>query len=95
MSPDSSSTTNRDPYEGIRADHLAVMPLPTHTSSRVFGDGSTTDFVRERDFQSMLPDIVGLDMMDPRNQALLSAKARAPTILDRSAVCSELAQTNL
>ncbi len=70
-------------YQGIRTEDLAVMPhAPSNNNSWTYGIG-LVDFVRERDYQSLMPHLNEIDINDPNNQSILDAKARAPKILDR------------
>lgn len=70
---------------GVKNEEFAVMPLlhKSNVSDAWASGNSMTDFVRERDFQLAMPNLLHLDVNDPSNQTLLTAKSRAPKIMDR------------
>ena len=74
---------NTNSYQGIRTEDLATLPhAAAQNSTWAYGIG-LVDFVRERDFQSLMPSLQDIDINDPRNEDILDAKSRAPKILDR------------
>ncbi len=76
------TASNRDGFSGFSGLGIGLGGDSGGAAGWTSGN-AMTDFVREKDFQMLLPLSSDLDLNDPRNAVVLGAKARAPKIMDR------------
>lgn len=74
-------------FNGVKPEDIAVIP-PVKASmdsavQRVQGRGKMSDFARENDFQSLLPDADFIDVNDPSNEVLLHLYSKRALLSDR------------